>query len=340
VRHGSESTVIVLHDLGALLDDTDDGGHSALHEAAENNNPTVALRLLSLGADSSITNFRGQTPMDVAQKQGCDKVARVLGSKAANPALSRRLAAQPPGFADFMNELTIEERQEVESQSSAIHKQLEDEKIGIFSESGIQSRRPLIDIPESLHYEEPEPWKGKDQREFLKELQDHMLEMEESGPRTAASWTKADAEEYTRARKEMPVRPPKVTGVEDLDDLDPEDPEAYEKLRAMALNDEVRRWDQDITDGFQKLVQKQKETLGAGGTEEPQSEEPADASEIDEELGFWLEEEPARTINDSAQTAETLSDKAPQWWGWNKRGEMKKVYSVHSIVNLPVSMMR
>lgn len=65
----------------AGVNNADFSGESLLHYAVRANNKEVVSDLLSLGADRSIKNRRGETPFDVAQEKGYQEIAALLANR-------------------------------------------------------------------------------------------------------------------------------------------------------------------------------------------------------------------------------------------------------------------
>jgi hypothetical protein len=92
--HGATECVELLlaRDGDALeLDAVDKDGDTALHLAAWKNHPTIAQLLLQAGADPTVRNRNGRTPLDVAQSRGHQQCKALLQAALAEPQRPRSL---------------------------------------------------------------------------------------------------------------------------------------------------------------------------------------------------------------------------------------------------------
>ncbi|TGJ98902.1 ankyrin repeat domain-containing protein [Leptospira langatensis] len=71
----------VLVKAGTNINHRDAEGRTPLMEAAQRKNTSVALKLLQLGADTSLTDNQGKTALDLAKEFHLDELERVLTEK-------------------------------------------------------------------------------------------------------------------------------------------------------------------------------------------------------------------------------------------------------------------
>lgn len=102
VKSQGENQVRFLISRGANIHQGSNNGMTALHEVAWNGNIPILELLLAAGADPSVMNYAGKTPLDLAREQEHQTVIQrlmPLSNPAAKPqspqdAVSRRLAAR------------------------------------------------------------------------------------------------------------------------------------------------------------------------------------------------------------------------------------------------------
>ena len=65
---GSKKAVDLLIDLGANINTLDKEGNNCLHYTVNSNNPNLLIKLKIRGADKSVRNQKGETPLDLAMQ--------------------------------------------------------------------------------------------------------------------------------------------------------------------------------------------------------------------------------------------------------------------------------
>ena len=70
---------------GASIDVVNNSGYTALHHAAERNQPAAIETLLRGGADSSIRTQRGKTALDIAEELKHESAAALLREVTVTP---------------------------------------------------------------------------------------------------------------------------------------------------------------------------------------------------------------------------------------------------------------
>jgi ankyrin repeat protein len=77
--HGNLAILRALLEKGAAVNAEQEGGYTAVHQAAHRNNVPVAQLLLTFEADPHQPDIKGQTALQLAKVEGNDEVAAVLG---------------------------------------------------------------------------------------------------------------------------------------------------------------------------------------------------------------------------------------------------------------------
>lgn len=77
-RNGHEGVVIALARRGQNLDATDEKGRTALHYAAEFDQPDMVQLLIEMGADPNVLDAKGHTPADKVIALGLPRDSSVL----------------------------------------------------------------------------------------------------------------------------------------------------------------------------------------------------------------------------------------------------------------------
>jgi ankyrin repeat protein len=75
---GDEEQVLLAIRSGYDVNETSDGGYTALHAAAENNRLEVIRVLLEHGANPNAKVISGETPLAFAELTGCEEAAALL----------------------------------------------------------------------------------------------------------------------------------------------------------------------------------------------------------------------------------------------------------------------
>jgi ankyrin repeat protein len=77
--HGNLTILRALLEKGAEVNAEQEGGYTAVHQAAHRNNVPMAQLLLTFGADPHQPDVKGQSALQLAKVEGNDEVAAVLG---------------------------------------------------------------------------------------------------------------------------------------------------------------------------------------------------------------------------------------------------------------------
>ena len=77
--HGNLVILRALLEKGAAVNAEQEGGYTAVHQAAHRNNVPMAQLLLTFGADPHQPDVKGQSALQLAKVEGNDEVAAVLG---------------------------------------------------------------------------------------------------------------------------------------------------------------------------------------------------------------------------------------------------------------------
>lgn len=77
--HGNLTILRALLEKGAQVNAEQEGGYTAVHQAAHRNNVPMAQLLLTFGADPHQPDVKGQSALQLAKVEGNDEVAAVLG---------------------------------------------------------------------------------------------------------------------------------------------------------------------------------------------------------------------------------------------------------------------
>ena len=84
-----DDLTVLLLDAGANINAQDGGGWTPIHLAAHGGSLSLVRTLLARGADPSIVNHDGDSPLDTALKQGHAEIAEVLRTYRATSTESR-----------------------------------------------------------------------------------------------------------------------------------------------------------------------------------------------------------------------------------------------------------
>lgn len=108
VREGQDEMAAQLIARGAPVDQlSDDRAYSALMEAAQIGNRTVARLLLHAGADPNVRGSNGQTALVLAVGRKDHVLIRLLMDHGANPYLEDKLGLSAQGYAKLFNDPTL-----------------------------------------------------------------------------------------------------------------------------------------------------------------------------------------------------------------------------------------